>query len=95
MPNCPIVDATSEFSSGGWSTPETVDKASSWEGAVSITLDLPTEEAGHSEGQKVLSSPWALEPGYMVQVLALRNLGQLFFFQLYWHVIDKLWQVVN
>lgn len=28
----------------------TVDKVSSWEGAVSITLGLPTEEAGHSEG---------------------------------------------
>lgn len=32
----------------------------------------------------------------MVQVLALRDLGQLVcVFQRYWGIIDKLWQVVN
>lgn len=44
---------------------------------MSITLGLPTEEAVTARWQKVPSSPGALEPGYKVQVLALRDLGQL------------------
>lgn len=98
MPGCPMVDVTSEVSSGGWRAPVRVAKVSSWEGAVSITLGLPTEEPGHSEGaegpvKSMGSGTWLHGSGPGSE--GSWATYYYFFFQLYWGVTDQRWQAVN